>query len=379
MAEAHATNRPVGYALVGAGRFGRFCLQSYAAMEHIAPIALADADPEVARAAAEETHVPAASSIEALLARDDVDLVHIATPPITHAALAFQAIEAGKHVLCEKPLALQLDEADRLLAAAHVRGRLLAVNFIMRYNPLCEALKQIIDLRLLGEPLHGFFENYAKDEPLPPEHWFWQRDKSGGIFIEHGVHFFDLFAWWLGEGVIEAAQQIVRPGTTLFEQVNCTARYGDVLVNFYHGFTQAAQMDRQELRLHFERGTVQLFDWIPTHICVDAFVSASERDALAAVVPQAHVETTAKMQGPVRSITSRHKPHTVDGRYRITARAGLAKDALYARLLQDLLADQLAAVDDPHHRRRVDAQAGRAALALARAAQAAADNPSGRT
>ena len=73
---------------------------------------------------------------------------------------------------------------------------------------------------MLGEVLHGSFENYASDENLPAEHWFWDRAKSGGIFVEHGVHFFDLFAGWLGPGRVEAAQVGVRPGTAIEEHVH---------------------------------------------------------------------------------------------------------------------------------------------------------------
>ncbi|GEM_PF-6967214 len=71
------------------------------------------------------------------------------------------------------------------------------------------------------------------------DHWFWDRTKSGGIFIEHGVHFFDMFADWLGGGNGQSAGRVLRPGSGIEEQVYCTARYGHVPVSFYHGFTQA--------------------------------------------------------------------------------------------------------------------------------------------
>src|ERR1043166_7156595 len=98
---------------------------------------------------------------------------------------------------------------------------------MQRYNPVFDMVRRLIDSRVLGEFLHGYFENYASDEGLPPEHWFWDREKSGGIFIEHGVHFFDLFNGWLGPGQVVAAQRTLRPGTNLEDQVNCTLRYRD--------------------------------------------------------------------------------------------------------------------------------------------------------
>ena len=71
---------------------------------------------------------------------------------------------------------------------------------MQRYNPLFSQIKELVDSKLLGDVLHGTFENYASDEGLGPDHWFWDRIKSGGIFVEHGVHFFDMFAGWLGSG-----------------------------------------------------------------------------------------------------------------------------------------------------------------------------------
>src|SRR4029078_8113218 len=129
--------------------------------------------------------------------------------------------------------------ADELIAIARRQDRLLVSNLMQRYNPLFAMVGQLIEKRLLGELLHGYFENYASDEHLPAEHWFWDREKSGGIFVEHGVHFFDLFAGWLGLGRVEAAQVSMRPGAGIEEQVNATVRYGSgALVNFCHGFHQ---------------------------------------------------------------------------------------------------------------------------------------------
>ena len=157
---------------------------------------------------------------------------------------------------------MTVEQADAMIAAARKSDRLLVANLMQRYNPVYDAVDRLIQSGTLGELLHGYFENYASDENLPPEHWFWDRSKSGGIFVEHGVHFFDLFAGWLGPGTVVAAQRGLRPGSSppIEEHVQCTVRYGPtVLVNFYHGFHQAGRMDRQELRLVFERGDVTLY------------------------------------------------------------------------------------------------------------------------
>jgi len=355
-----------GYALIGCGAFGQFCLEQYEAMDELRKVAVADVQPETAHAVAERFGVEACRSPEALFARDDVDIVHVATPPYTHKDLVLNALHADKHVLCEKPLAIDLNDARELVDAARERGRVLAVNLIMRYNPLCETVKRIVDEQLLGEPLHGFFENYAKDEPLPPDHWFWKPESSGGIFVEHGVHFFDLFEWWLGSGEVVAAQECARPGTGIIEQVNCTAVYGSALVNFYHGFHQATRMDRQELRLVFERGSIRLFEWVPTRIEIDCIATRDTAGALDQMIENVRKEAAIETySGPDRNVTSRHKSYEVDGRYVIEADVGMTKPELYGHTLCGLLADQLATIRDPQHERRVTEENGVASLAMA--------------
>jgi len=361
--------RPLGYGLIGCGVFGQFCLEQYQKIEGLRLIAAADVHPEAARAAADRFGLEACESPEALLERDDLDIVHIATPPFTHKDIVTAGLRAGKHVLCEKPLATDLDDAREMVNVARETGRVLAVNLIMRYNPLCETVKHIIDQRLLGEPLHGFFENYAKDEPLPPDHWFWQRDKSGGIFIEHGVHFFDLFAWWLGPGRVVSAHETIRPGTDIIEQVDCTASYGDVLINFYHGFHQATRMDRQEMRLLFERGTVRLFEWVPTQIEIDCIATEETVEAVTSLLQRIKRTDAVEMySGSDRHVTSRHKSYEVDGRYLIRADVDMAKPELYGHVLRGLLSDQLAAIRDAGHTPRVTEDNGLTSLAMAAAA-----------
>ena len=198
-----------------------------------------------------------------------------------------------------------------------------------------------------------------------PDHWFWDRSKSGGIFIEHGVHFFDLFAGWLGAGKVEAAQVCVRPGTTIEDQVQCTVRYGDVLVNFYHGFTQLGRMDRQELRLVFERGDVRLDEWIPIRATIHAVVDEADARTLCELFPGARVDVTASYSGKDRACSGRHKGLDVYQRIEMSHGQGVQKMHRYGEMVRDLFADQLAWIADRRHVRRVTNQNGIDALAVA--------------
>ena len=170
-----------------------------------------------------------------LFRSNNVSLVYIATPPFLHFQISKAALDSGKHVICEKPAALKTSEAEELRTLAKEHKLLYVVNLMQRYNPLYTAVRKIIDKKILGNFLHGFFENYASDENLNEQHWFWNRGKSGGIFIEHGVHFFDMFAGWLGKGKIINAVEIKRKNvaTIMYDRVQATVLYDDGLVNFW--------------------------------------------------------------------------------------------------------------------------------------------------
>jgi predicted dehydrogenase len=163
----------------------------------LAPVAVADRDRGRADALA-AAHRLDACGPERLLADPRVAVVAVATPPASHAELALAALRGGRHVFCEKPLATRLEDATEVLAAAGAPGApRLTVDYVLRRNPLY-ALVRRLQQALLGPPRRFALENLAADEHLAPDHWFWDRAASGGIAVEHGVHFFDAAAWLLG-------------------------------------------------------------------------------------------------------------------------------------------------------------------------------------
>lgn len=363
----------IGLGVVGCGGFGLFALQQFTQVPGVRLVGLAGTHRPASLAAAARFGVENQDDLNAFLNRDDLDIVYIATPPFLHHDQAMAAIEAGKHVIVEKPLALTVPQADALIAAAVQRDRLIVANLMQRYNPMFEAVKRLIQAKTLGEVLRGSFENYASDESLAAEHWFWDRGKSGGIFVEHGVHFFDLFEGWLGPGEILSAQVGVRPGTAIEEHVRCTSKHGEVpLVDFYHGFHQLGRMDRQELRLVFERGDLTLLDWVPTRAKVRAAVDERQTRELLELFPGATVDASATYGGKDRACQGRGRWADVYQVIDLSYGEGRAKLPLYGRLLRAMFEDQVAWIRDRSHARVVTEANGRDSLALACQADAMA-------
>ena len=365
---------------LGAGGFGLFALQQFTQVPGVELVGMAATHREAAFAMAQRFSISDLQDVDALLARDDINLVYIATPPFLHHPLAMKALQAGKHVICEKPLAMDLSQADEMIRLASEKRLLVIANLMQRYNPLFEIIRRLIESKLLGEFLHGFFENYASDEALGPQHWFWDRRKSGGIFIEHGVHFFDMFAGWLGPGQVASAQRTLRPGSGIEEQVNCAVRYRDgMIVNFYHGFTQPVRMDRQEFRLLFERGDVTLEEWVPNRARIRAVVDEKLTRELMQLFPGARLDVSANFGGITRAASARHKVLDIFQKIEVTYNPGTEKMHLYGELLREMLRDQIRWIFDRDHVRKITEVNGRDSLAMAVEATRFVDqNSSGR-
>ena len=262
---------PLRLGLVGAGRFATFLAEVAATLPGVRVGAVADVSLPAATGLAERLGATAYEGWSGLLADVTVDAVLVATPPADHARIALAALEAGKHVLCEKPLAVDEATATEVVAAARRTGRVLVVDHVLRYNPILRAL-----LRLQGDllgPVRRFcFENDASDEDLGPDHWFWDEGRSGGIFVEHGVHFFDAATMLLGRPADSvAAVSARRPGGPV-DLVSATCTHGeDVLATHTHSFTHAHRCERQLMRLDHGAAEVRVEGWIPVRAVVDAW------------------------------------------------------------------------------------------------------------
>jgi predicted dehydrogenase len=137
---------------------------------------------------------------EELVGLDEVDLVVISSPPHTHAPAAIAALGAGKHVLCEKPMALDLAEAGRMVEAAEASGRLALVDHELRFNPNRRRARALVADGYVGRVLHVsalYRANIGRRHGT--FNWWFQTATGGGLLGAVGSHVIDTVRWWLGE------------------------------------------------------------------------------------------------------------------------------------------------------------------------------------
>ncbi len=176
--------RQIGVGVIGVGAWGKNHVRIFSEMDKANLIGVFDRDVDLASALARKFNVTHYSSVEELLKRDDVDAITICTPTITHADLALQVIEAGKHLLIEKPMTDTVQQAQRIIDAAKSAKTILMVGFVERFNPSVQTAAQIIDEGKIGELVLGSARRLG---PFVPE-----RVADIGIIKDLAIHDIDI-------------------------------------------------------------------------------------------------------------------------------------------------------------------------------------------
>jgi predicted dehydrogenase len=181
---------PVRVGLLGYGAIGHEHSRAVRAVDGLALAAVCDTSQErLDHAVAAAPGIATTTSADALLERDDVDLVVISTPPSSHARWALQAIAAGSHVVVEKPFAVHTAEADEVLAAADAAGLLAVVYQNRRFDPDHLAVRRLVQRGDLGEVFH--LETFVGGYGHPCNLWHSDETVSGGAFYDWGSHLLD--------------------------------------------------------------------------------------------------------------------------------------------------------------------------------------------
>jgi predicted dehydrogenase len=381
----------LGLGVVGAGRFASFLTGSVADLPGVHLVAVADSDPQRAADFSTAHAVREIGRWADLLTDPDVEVVVITTPPGSHAEIACAALAAGRHVFCEKPLAMDAGSAAEVRDAAAASGRVLVVDHVLRYNPLLRALSRLQG-PLLGRLQRFSFENDASDEDLDAGHWFWRDDVSGGIFVEHGVHFFDAAHLLSGTfpDAVQAMSATRDDGTV--DAVSATTRHpGGMLAGFAHGFSHAHRCERQLMRLDYGALEVRVEGWIPVHAVIEGWTDGPGADVAADLPrrcaelfavdgfgdhPEGAITVQVRRDAGTPSAVGRGRQLSVPHHVRVVLTLGgpAAKERVYAQSVRAAMADLVRCVRTGQRSPHSGAQQGWAAVAVADAARRAASD-----
>lgn len=197
--------------IIGSGGIAQKAhMPGYAAIPDLCEIvAVADSSPEAAAKAAEEFHVPHVfHDYKELLAMDEIDAVSVCTPNYLHYQPTLDAFAAGKHVLCEKPVAMNATEAAEMVAAGHKAGKKFQVGYNLRFARSNQILKSYVDAGDLGDIYYARAQALRR-RGIPGWGVFIDKSKQGGgPLIDIGVHILDLTLWLMGHPKPVAASGI---------------------------------------------------------------------------------------------------------------------------------------------------------------------------
>ncbi len=191
----------IGVGIIGAGSIAEMChIPGYQALsERVEVLAVADVVGSRAAAAAAKFSIPRAfDDHRKLLELPEIDLISVCVPPFKHRDCAIDALQAGKHVLCEKPMAMNAHEAAEMLDAARAAGKKLSIQFQTRQSPQAQLLKSKIESGDLGK-IYFARAHYLRRRGIPSWGTFHSRAfNGGGALIDIGVHILDLTLWLMG-------------------------------------------------------------------------------------------------------------------------------------------------------------------------------------
>jgi predicted dehydrogenase len=216
--------KKLGIGVLGVGEMGKRHTEN---LRRLVPqarlVAVADVAGERARQVAAELEIDRSeNSLEAMLELKDVDCVVIATPDKFHARAIITAAEAGKDILCEKPIALTLADAHAALQAVAKAGVRLQIGFMRRYDPAYVAAWQRVEGGEIGEPV--LFKSVGRDKDAPLMAAY-QSNVNGMILYNNTIHDFDLARWLMRDEVTEVHSY----GTVAIRPE--VAQYGDVVAS----------------------------------------------------------------------------------------------------------------------------------------------------
>lgn len=281
-------------AFIGVGNRGGYLMQQMFQVQGVDVIAICDIEPETLRkalqAATEKGHKPQgfADYRKMIEQRKDIEAIVIATPVDTHIGPTIAALEAGKHVYCEKPMALTPEECNTILKATESAKGIYQAGFQLRHDPNRAASMKFVHSGGLGRMLYA--QGYRHTGDLPRnEPWLFDRSRSADNIVEQACHIIDLFVWAvdkaplraMGSGGINLYKNVPAGRTTMDNYSVIYEFPDDIRVNFSHIYFDPPGFSGIKERVYGSEGAIDL--------AAAQWIKLEEKGALSLEVPDAGV------------------------------------------------------------------------------------------
>lgn len=252
----------MNFAIVGCGFIAKKHSQAIKNIEDAKLVAVCDQVPELMQPYVEEHDATPYTDIEEMLRNESIDIVNICTPSGSHAILAELAAKYGKHVIVEKPIAMTLEETDRIIGATQAQNVKLAVVHPNRFRPAAMKLKEVLQQNLLGKISHALCivnwnrgQDYYDQAP-----WRGTKEYDGGVLMNQAIHNLDLLLWYMG-----APEEVFSMEATRFRDIEAE----DVstgIIRFQSGALATVQASttvyprnyEESITIFGEKGTVKI-------------------------------------------------------------------------------------------------------------------------
>jgi len=200
--------------IIGAGRMAYWHLKGYRKIKGVKIIGIAAKTKSNIERLQRKFGIPRGyTDYKEMLEKQKPDAVNVVTPTYTHCPIVIESLRAGCHVLCEKPMAMSLEEVDRMIEAERSAGKILMIGFSQRFYKEFVHMKEIIDQGKLGKIRVAWFR---RGIDLPPQKWYSERGKSLGVTCEVAIHAIDWLRWIINSKVVqisaELTESITHPG-----------------------------------------------------------------------------------------------------------------------------------------------------------------------
>jgi myo-inositol 2-dehydrogenase/D-chiro-inositol 1-dehydrogenase len=319
--------------LIGAGRIGQVHASTIAYRVARAQLAaITDPMPGAAEGVATKFRVPiVADDYRAILDDPNIDAVMICTPTDTHAMLIQAAAQAGKHIFCEKPVALNLADTDAAVAAAERAGVTLQIGFNRRFDANFARVHQAVSNGEIGDP--RILHIISRDPAPPPIAYI---GSSGGIFLDMTIHDWDIARFLIGSEIEEV---YVQGGVMVDEAIGeagdidthvTLLRFANGVIGTIDNCRQAVYGYDQRVEVFGSKGAIQTENNYPNNSTLST-ADAVRRDLPLNFYMDRYVDAyAAEIEAFVDAVVTR-KPPRVDGRDgRQALAAGLAAQKSYA-------------------------------------------------